>query len=59
LALLEHGYKITVIDNLDNSFQAAIDRVAELAGDKAANMKFVKGDLRNFDELDAIFAAEK
>lgn len=59
LCLLEHGYKITVADNLDNSFQLAVDRVLELAGDKAANMKFVKADLRNFDHLDKIFAKGK
>jgi UDP-glucose 4-epimerase len=59
LSLLEHGYKITVIDNLDNSFQLAVDRVAELAGDKAANMKFVQADLRDFDALDKLFEKEK
>ena len=59
LALLEHGYTITIIDNLDNSFQLAIDRVVELAGAKAGNMKFVKADLRNFDDLDRLFGAEK
>lgn len=59
LCLLETGYKVTIIDNLDNSFQLAVDRVSELAGDKAANLKFVKADLRDFDELDRLFAAEK
>lgn len=47
------------MDNLDNSFELAIERVAELAGDKAGNMKFVKMDLRDYDALDAMFASEK
>ena len=42
LALLEHGYKVTIIDNLDNSFEEAVSRTRELAGDKAGNMKFVQ-----------------
>lgn len=42
LALLEHGYKVTIIDNLDNSFEEAFIRMKELAGDKAENMKFIK-----------------
>ena len=59
LCLVENGYTITVLDNLDNSFQLAIDRVSELAGDKAGQMKFVKGDLRSFEDMDKLFAAEK
>lgn len=42
MALLEHGYSVTIIDNLDNSFPEAFRRMQELAGDKAANMKFIK-----------------
>lgn len=42
LVLLEHGYKVCIMDNLDNSFQKAYDRMVELAGDKAPNMKFIK-----------------
>ena len=59
LALLEHGYKITIIDNLENSFQLAVDRIAELATDKASNMTFIKADLRDYDALDKIFAETK
>jgi UDP-glucose 4-epimerase len=47
------------MDNLDNSFEEAVKRVAELAGDKAANMRFVDVDLRDFAGLDAVFASEK
>jgi len=51
LCLLENGYKLTIVDNLDNSFQLAVDRVVELAGDKGANLTFVKADLRSFDDM--------
>ena len=59
LCLLENDYTITVVDNLDNSFELAIERVAELAGEKSKNMKFVKVDLRDFDALDRLFAESK
>jgi nucleoside-diphosphate-sugar epimerase len=42
LVLLEHDYTVVVMDNLDNSFQKAYDRMVELAGDKAKNMRFIK-----------------
>lgn len=42
LALLEHGYSVTIIDNLDNSFLEAFKRMQELAGDKADKLKFVQ-----------------
>jgi hypothetical protein len=45
LCLLEKGYKVTIIDNLDNSFELAVVRVKELAGDKAANLKYVQVSL--------------
>lgn len=59
LCLLENGYKVTIFDNLDNSFQLAVDRVAELAGDLAANMTFIKADLRDYETLDKIFGENK
>ena len=42
LSLLDHGCRVTIIDNLDNAFQVAYQRMQDLAGDKAKNMKFVK-----------------
>ena len=42
LSLLEHGCKVTIIDNLDNAFQIAYERMQKLAGDNAKNMTFVK-----------------
>ncbi|KAK9837417.1 hypothetical protein WJX81_000755 [Elliptochloris bilobata] len=59
LSLLDHGYTVTITDNLDNAYEEAYRRMQELAGSKAANMKFIKGDMRSFDDLDRIFAEEK
>lgn len=42
LVLLEHGAKVTLIDNLSNSFMRVFDHMKKLAGDKASLMKFVK-----------------
>ena len=53
------GYKLTVVDNLDNSFELAVERVVELAGDNGKNLTFVKADLRSFDEMDRLFAGQK
>ena len=50
---------MTIFDNLDNSFQLAVDRVGELAGARAADLTFVQGDLRDGAALTALFAATK
>ena len=42
LSLLDHGCKVTIIDNLDNAFQIAYTRMQKLAGEKSKNMTFVK-----------------
>ena len=42
LSLLDHGCTVTIIDNLDNAFQVAFERMKKLAGSKAGNMKFIK-----------------
>ncbi|KAJ9514039.1 hypothetical protein QJQ45_021132 [Haematococcus lacustris] len=42
LVLLEHGAKVTLIDNLSNSFMRVFEHMTKLAGDKASSMKFVK-----------------
>ena len=42
LSLLDHGYAVTIIDNLDNAYEEAYRRMQELAGSKASNMKFIK-----------------
>ncbi|KAJ3681332.1 hypothetical protein LUZ60_015821 [Juncus effusus] len=57
LQLLEGGFSVIVVDNLDNSSEAAIGRVVELAGDKGKNLVFRKIDLRDKDALDSLFAS--
>lgn len=42
LALLENGYRVTIIDNFDNAFDECFARMQRLAGDKAAKMKLIK-----------------
>ncbi len=53
--LLEHGYEVTVVDNLYNSKQEAIKRVEEITG---KNISFYKADLLDKDSLDSIFEKE-
>ena len=40
LQLLLDGYNTVIVDNLDNSCEAAVTRVQELAGDRAHNLSF-------------------
>ena len=42
LQLLEGGYKVVVVDNLDNSSEIALHRVKQLAGDSGSNLTFHK-----------------
>ena len=42
LALLENGYRVTIIDNFDNAFEECFARMQRLAGDNAAKMKLIK-----------------
>jgi len=59
LVLLKKGYKVTVVDNLDNSFEEAVKRVKELAEDKADNLTFINCDLRFKDQLNQAFSTAK
>lgn len=41
LQLLNEGFKVTIIDNLDNSVEEAVNRVKELVGDQLSqNLEF-------------------
>ena len=42
LSLLEHNFRVTIIDNLDNAFPEVFKRMQRLAGDRADKMKFIK-----------------
>lgn len=49
VALLEAGHHITVIDNLCNSSEIALERVQEITGKR---LTFIRGDIRNPADLD-------
>ena len=42
LQLLLGGYRVVVVDNLDNSSEVAIKRVEELAGEFGKNLSFLQ-----------------
>ncbi|CAD6448727.1 ac1df1be-43e7-492a-be35-02d18715d162 [Sclerotinia trifoliorum] len=54
LALLEHGYKVVIVDNLYNSSEAALDRIELLCGKRP---DFYEVDITNERELEKVFAA--
>ncbi|MCD5994053.1 UDP-glucose 4-epimerase GalE [Pseudomonas sp. CDFA 602] len=53
LALLEHGNEVVVLDNLCNSSQETLDRVANITG---RHLDFIAGDIRNKATLKGLFA---
>ncbi|XP_027342074.1 UDP-glucose 4-epimerase GEPI48 [Abrus precatorius] len=59
LQLLLGGFKAVVVDNLDNSSEASIQRVQKLAGEFADNLSYHKLDLRDRDGLEKIFSSTK
>ncbi|KAJ8067806.1 hypothetical protein OCU04_003402 [Sclerotinia nivalis] len=54
LALLEHGYKVVIVDSLYNSSEAALDRIELLCGKRP---DFYKVDITDERELEKVFAA--
>ena len=54
--LLNAGYEVTVIDNLYNSSEKAIERVQEITG---KTLEFVEGDILDKACLDQIFSAHQ
>ena len=57
VVLLDAGWRVVVIDNLDNSSEVAIDRVRELTGAGDDRLVFVRGDIRDGADLDRAFGA--
>lgn len=55
LALLEHGYKVVIVDSLYNSSVVALDRIELLCGKRP---DFYECDITNEAELDKVFAAQ-
>ncbi len=56
LELLEAGYEVVVIDNLDNSSEESLKRIEKITGKSA---KFYRADVRDRDALEEIFATEQ
>jgi len=56
IELLEANHDVIVLDNLSNSSEESLHRVQQLTG---KSLTFIKGDIRNSDDLDAIFAQNK
>ena len=56
LELLEAGYEVVVIDNLDNSSEESLKRIEKITGKSA---KFYRADVRDRSALEEIFATEK
>jgi UDP-glucose 4-epimerase len=54
--LLNHGYDVTVVDNLSNSSQESLRRVGEIAGRK---LQFGKVDLCDAPALEGVFKARR
>ncbi|CAD6332585.1 unnamed protein product [Miscanthus lutarioriparius] len=60
LQLLQQGFRVVVVDNLDNASEVALVRVAELAGHNGANnLVFHKVDLRDRHALEDIFSSHR
>ena len=56
IEMLNEGYEIVVIDNLDNSSAEALNRVEKITGKK---VKFYEEDVRNKEALRKIFGENK
>jgi len=59
LQLLLAGFRAVVVDNLNNSSELAVRRVAALAGDHSRNLSFHKVDLRDKGALEMVFASTR
>lgn len=59
LQLLLGGYMVVVIDNLDNSSEEAVKRVAQLAGKYGDNLTFYKIDLLDKEAMEKLFSSTK
>lgn len=54
--LLEAGYDIAVLDNLDNSCEEALERVKKITG---KNFNFYEVDLLDYDKVNDVFDSEQ
>jgi UDP-glucose 4-epimerase len=54
LALLEHGYKVVIVDSLYNSSKVSLDRIELLCGKRP---EFHKVDITDEEGLEKVFVA--
>lgn len=54
MALLEHGYKVIIVDSLYNSSKVVLDRIELLCGKRP---EFYEVDITNEPALEKVFAA--
>ncbi|KAM7531243.1 hypothetical protein LguiB_034653 [Lonicera macranthoides] len=58
--LITAGFRVSIIDNLDNAVEVAVHRVRELVGPQLSkNLDFHLGDIRNIDDLEKLFSQTK
>lgn len=56
IEMINAGYEVVVVDNLDNSSAVSLQRVSEITG---KNVKFYKEDVRDKEALRRIFSENK
>ncbi|KAL5718430.1 UDP-glucose 4-epimerase [Ranunculus cassubicifolius] len=57
IQLLHEGFRVVIIDNLDNSVEEAVERVRGLVGPQLSKkLEFHLGDLRKKDDLEKLFS---
>ena len=56
IEMMQAGYEVIVVDNLDNSNEESLNRVKEISGKE---VKFYKEDVRNKDAMRKIFTDNK
>ncbi|KAI3964237.1 hypothetical protein MKX01_026382, partial [Papaver californicum] len=60
IQLLNEGFNVHIIDNLDNSVEEAVERVRCLVGEELSKkLKFHLGDLRIKNDLDKLFSTTR
>ncbi|CAK9173056.1 unnamed protein product [Ilex paraguariensis] len=60
IQLLNEGFRVVIIDNLDNSVEEAVHRVKELVGPQLSkNLDFNLGDIRKKEDLEKLFTQNR
>lgn len=58
--LLDQGFRVSIIDNLDNAAEDAVHSVRELVGPELSlNLEFHLGDIRKKEDLEKLFSETK